>query len=468
VQDLRRRDAVRLILAGVPIVVWGCEGVDEPSTQDGVIPEDAEAVAQWLGTFPARDDVADMLRQSLAEGWTAESVFAGCLLYGARHVDSAYGGGAFHAVMQVEALRYFRRAGGEADVVPILLHGIFATFQAYGDGFALPAVDLGTLPAVDDADALLVQSVDGDDVETAMKTCVALHRAGENVRLHEALLELGPRRTHKLGHEAICTAKVLSVLRDLPGDWREDVYRCVVWALMTRDQPRGPENTELWQSSRERAMTLPESWAGGSSSDDRVIEVADALREVTEADAALDVIAQLLESSIGAVTLWDGLILAAVESVYAGSNYHALTAMQALRDGYRLATTDRVRLLLLLQAGVFTALEHAAAGVALPLAELAPQPATLDEVFAGDRHPGFLRAFGHLQLGGEVDAFVQRVRQTALMRSYDHHHFKIPHAALLEAEAFPKRFVPHLLAATRFYAPSDDDPLSDPWNAALD
>ena len=160
--------------------------------------------------------------------------------------------------------------------------------------------------------------------------------------------------------------------------------------------------------------------------------------------------------------------MAAVESVYAGSNYHALTAMQALRDGYRPATTDRLRLLLLLQAGGFTALEHAAVGVALSLAELEAQPATLDEVFAGDRHPGCLCAFEHLPLGGDVDAFVQRVRQTALMRSYDHRHFKIPHAAVLEVDVFPERFVPHLLAATRFYAPSDDDPLSDRWSASSD
>jgi hypothetical protein len=464
--DLRRREAVRLVFAGMPILAWGCEDVDDAPGHEGVVPEDAEAVAQWLNTFPARDDVAEVLRRRLDGGWTADSVFAGCLLYGARHVDSAYGGGGFHAVLQIEALRFFHRAGEEADQIPALLHGIFTVLRASGNGFVLPAVDLASLPPVSDADIMLVESVDHDDVESAMRACVALHRRGEEARLHEALLELGPRRAHKLGHEAICTAKVLTVLRDLPGDWREDVYRCVVWALMTRDQPAGPEHAELWQRSRERAVTLPESWADGASSDDRVGEVADALREVTEPDAALDVIVELLQSSIGAVTLWDGLILAAVESVYSGSNYHALTAMQALRDGYRLATSDRVRLLLLLQAGVFNALEHATVGVAVPLSEVDPQPATLDEVFAGDRHPGFLRAFGYLQRGGDTEAYVRRVRELALMRSHDEHHFKIPHAVLLEAEAFPDRFLPHLLAASRFYAPSDDDPLSDAWQAS--
>ena len=460
-ERLGRRDAVRLVLGGIPLVVWGCDTSEPSSEPTGTVPEHAEDVAAWLATFPARDTLVGELRQRLDGLWTPDSVFAGLLLHGARTVDSAVGGGGFHAVLQVEALRDFVRAG--EDVLTVLVHGVLATLAAGGTGFALPEVSLHSLPSVEGAADSLVNAVDTNDVEVATQACVALHRAGETATLHDALLELGPRRPHKLGHEAICTAKVLTTLRDLPGEWSEDVYRGVVWALMTRDRPNGPENTELWHASRERTMVLPADWTNGSDSDDEVSSVAEQLREVVTADAAVETIEGFLAGGLSPKSLWDGLILAAIESVYAGSNYHTLTVTQANRDAYRLASTDRIRLLMLLQAGVFIALDHAAVGLALPWAEIPAVPASLDEVFADDRSPSFLRAVGHLAEGGHADAFIRRVRQTALIGGFDHHHFKIPDAALREAEDFPDQFRPYLLAATRFFAPSDGDPPSDAW-----
>jgi hypothetical protein len=37
---------------------------------------------------------------------------------------------------------------------------------------------------------------------------------------------------------------------------------------------------------------------------------------------------------------------------------------------------------------------------------------------------------------------------------------------LLEADTMPAPVRPYLLAAARFFGPSDDDPISDAWSAA--
>lgn len=463
-----RRAFLELSLAGTALIVIGCEA-DEPAAAcrsvgpaaaapEPATPDEVEAIAAWI--LAASDaDLVPQLRERLDSVWTMDAVFAGLLLAGSRTVNPLYGGGNFHSVLQVAALRSITARSAERDVLTPLVYGLLRTRASVGmPDFELPTADLSQLPPAAGADGRLVAAVEAGSVDDALREVTALTRSGDVSLLHDTLLDLGSRRAHKLGHEAICAAKVLRVLVDLPGAWSEDVYRAVIYAYMTVEAPSGPEHSEIWQASRAKVIEIPPTWSAGADDPTAIPSIAAELRGVTEPLDAVSVVEGHLQRGLSPHSIWDALVVSSAESVFAGNNYHALTSVQALRDAYGLASRAETRLLSLLQAAAFVPLMGPSARD-VSLLDTVTATATLDDVFETAGLESIVRALGYFEHGGEPEAFVDRMLELARSRVFDEHHYKIPHAAIQEAERLPCAYQRYVLAVARGYAPSTGDPV---------
>lgn len=479
--SLDRRTCLALGIGGLSIAVVGCGGGDDapactladadvaPST--GATPQDVEAIATWILSVDEAALVGE-LRARLASEWTVDSVFAGLLLAGVRYVHSKYGGGGFHAVLQVAALRFFVLGAGkpperapDADRLVPLVYGILITrAAAAGDPWQLPPIDESKVPSADGAGARLLAAVDAGALDDALLEATALARSGAMPHLQSLLLEIGSRRANHLGHEAIGAAKIVRALRDLPGAWAEDVYRAMIHAMVGPTLPPAPDHAEIWRSNRARVTSIPCTWGAGADDPSAVRKIVVAMRTVTDPAQSVAIVEAHLGAGVSARSIWHGVVLAASESAFGGGNYHAFTAVEALHDAYLQAASERVRLMLLLQAAAYVALiTHTDAPAEVPLLDVVPEPATLDEVFELMGSESVIRALGYLQSGGDAGAYVDRVMQTMRTRAFDEHHYKIPHAALAEADRVAPEWRSHALALCRLYAPSAGDAVGAAW-----
>jgi hypothetical protein len=470
-----RRAYLKLGLGGLALWLTAC-GDDEPAVcrpsdegpalAPGNQPQHVEEIAAWLLSVEEQNLVAE-LRARLAAEWELDAVFAALLLVGARSIDSKYGGGSFHYVLVVAALRHFsRRAPADQLLVP-LVYGILRTRNTIASQpWKLPDVDLSELPPAESADRRLLAAAETGAVNEAMRDVVALARSGDTARVRDTLLELGSRRAFQLGHEPICAAKVVPLLSELPGDWTEDVYRAVAFMLTSLDKAPADlvDHADVWRRNRTRVIEVPCSWLEGADDPAAVAGIANQLNRLADPFAALAVVEQRLDARVSARTIWDGIILAAGDRAYTSGDVHALTAVEALRDAYLVASSARVRLLLLLQGAAHGALARTPPKVAF--SKSTPGPATLDEVFETTGARSAERALGYLQAGGDADAYVARVMLTNDMSTVDEHSYKSAHAALTEAERVPREWQNHLLALCRLLAPTAASPPNRAWELA--
>jgi hypothetical protein len=436
------------------------DGAASPSA--GTPPNDVEEIATWILGADDRTLVAE-LRDRLVSGWTRDAVFAALLLVSARRSDSVFGGGGFHTVLEVEALRFFgQRAPSDWELVP-LVFGLRFTRGVAANGWELPTLDEGRLPSAEGAAARLIRAIEAGDTEGAHLEVTALARAGDMRLLDDTLLEVGSRRAHTIGHEPICAAKVLRVLRELPGAWAEDVYRAMVHMFVEPKLPgTQPTYAEVWRANRERVREVPCSWLSGADDPEAVAAIVTDLRATADPSAAVRVVEARLSAGVSERSVWDGIVLAAADAVFAGANYHTITSVSALRDAALLATSVRVRLLLLLQGSVYVVITRPASFGAVPFLEARPVPATLDEIFESAGPGSVARALGYLA-DGDARAYVARSSELAASRTSDEHFYKVLHALLLEVERVPPAWHRHLLALNRLYAPRTSDQLCQAW-----
>lgn len=428
-----------------------------------------EEIASWIGDV-AEDRIVPELREKLDTGaWTFDSVAAGLVLLGARRIDSRFGGGGFHAVLQVRALRAFSMGAPAAESLVPIVYGMLLTRGAIqAEPFALPSIDESRVPDGAGASERLIAAVEADDLESALLEVTALARSGPRWQLEDTLLTLGSRRARGLGHEAIGAAKGLDLLRSIPGAWSEDLLRSMVYADMTKEALNGPEHDDVWRASRERTMAVRCDWESGAEDGGAVRSLALELGPIVDPLDSVAVIERYLDDGISPKSIWDGLVIAAAAATYGPANYHATTAVSALRDAYLLASTARVRLLMLLQGAAFLTLMDQTEGLAdVSLLDLVPAPATLDEVFETGDRAGVERALGYLRSGGDATAYAARVAEMARARAFDEHHYKIPDAAFLEAARVSQDWRSHVLAICRIYAPSTATETNLAWQLVM-
>ncbi len=469
--SIPRRAALELTAAGLAGLAVGCEAEPgetcgpsraSPAPAPATEPALVEDIAAWMLATPEGSLVGD-LRAQLAAGWTVDSVFAALLLVGARGIDSKYGGGGFHYVLVVDALRHFASRGPEAEALVPLVYGILQTRRTVqSESFALPALDLGSLPSADGAEDRLFAAAAAGAVEEALREVTSLVRSPDPTRAQAALIELGPRRMFQLGHEAICAAKVVALLRALPGAWAEDVYRAATFMFVSQQKvATSPAYEELWGQNRARVAAAPCGWLTGEDRPDSIRTIHAALRDLDDPHAAVAVVEAQLDDGVSARTLWDGIILTAADRAFGSGDVHALTAIEAHRDMYLAGVSEHTGLLLLLQGAAHVAASRPPSKEVF--LDLAPPPVTLDEVFAVGGPGSVARALGYLQSGGDPDAFVARLLVTNNARTSDEHAYKGAHSALAEADRVPPEWRSHLLAISRVFGPTDSAPLNQAW-----
>lgn len=472
---MRRRAHLKLIGAALALHLSGCDApADEACTPGdvgpplalGEEPAHVEEIAAWILSVADADLVPD-LRARLASDWALDDVFAGLLLASARHIDSKYGGGGFHFVIMVAALRHFAaRVPEEQSLVPLVFGMLRTRSSIAATPWSLPPVDPSAIPSPGDATRFREAVVAGD-TDAAMREIVALVRSGDARSTRDAMLELGARRAFQLGHEAIAVAKVTPFLSELPGAWTEDVWRALAFMITSLDKTPVAldDHADAWATSRARAVEVPCGWLRGEDAPTAVPEIAAALRLLSDPLDAIDVVAARLNEGVSPTTLWDAIVLAAADRAYDSGDVHALTAPQALRDAYLLAGSERVRLTLLFQGAAFGALARepptATVSGAMPI------PSTLDDVFAESGRAAVDRALGYLLHGGDEVAYLDRVLRTNDVGTTDEHAYKSAHAAVFEADRLPAKWRPHLLAMCRLYAPSTSAPANQAWTSVM-
>lgn len=201
-RTIPRRRLIELSLAGVTLLVTGCEDAVPmcaplsvlTERQRGADLQGVEEIAEWLLSVEDSALVPE-LRSRLAGGWSVDAAFAALLVTGARYIDSKLGGGAFHFVLQVFALRSMSlRAPPDEALVP-LVFGMLGTRRAIANNpWELPPVDLDVLPPAAEGAERLIAATEAGRVDEALRAVTALARAGDVQALHETLLEVGTRR----------------------------------------------------------------------------------------------------------------------------------------------------------------------------------------------------------------------------------------------------------------------------------
>ena len=175
----------------------------------------------------------------------------------------------------------------------------------------------------------------------------------------------------------------------------------MTFAFVSTDKaPAGlVDSAEIWRANRARVEEVPCHWLEGTDDPQAVSRIAAAVRLVSDPVVAVAATEDALDRGLSARSIFDGLILPDWIARTAAATC-TRSRVEALRDAHLAASSPRVKLLILLQAAAQVALSRPMPAGSMPFTEAAPDPATLDEVFATSGPTSSLRALGYL-LGGE-------------------------------------------------------------------
>jgi hypothetical protein len=448
----------------------------------------------------SREQIFEAAARLLRSGVGYRQLMAALYLAGIRNVDSRSSGSRFHCVYVINSAHLLAQ---ESPVSERFLPLFWALDDFKGAQESRPR-PMGPLdartPAGAEAIAALRAAVHAWDRDGAEIALAGMARTCGAAESFEELWRLGARDFRPIGHKAIFVANTWRTLQVIGWQHAEPAFRSLGQALAGNgtqfenglrfeDECHG-ENDELVAA---HAGALPPDWAddaaGGAGADHAIaLALLAPIRGGDATTACRDAIASLLNSTVRASGVWDVVHLAAAEFMLRRGNIgdvHAVTSINALHYGFRMARSTETRLFLLLQALGWMAHFSFTGGLfrcpvppdmnILELASAVGSDAVGSDAAARDASAaaeGILTTMATNRTAAARDAFAyatrhadrpelfSAARRLVFTRATDTHDYKYPAAAFEDITAVSPAWRPHMLAASMLHIPSPAAPES--------
>ena len=413
-----------------------------------------DELLKWLEETP-REHIPRDLVGMIRSGVRHEDLLAALCLAAVRNVqpypDVGY---KYHSVM---VLRSIGLASGQLAStdrwLPIAwaadyFKGTQAQERAAG-GWRLPARPTTSNNSNHDAARrALVTALDNWDRELADVAMANFAQAAPPEEIFSLLFGYGARDLRAIGHKAIAVSNAHSLVALLGSAYAEPLLRSTVAALQNSEGDPDPARHNLqpdrpWRENQQQLRNIPHSWKHGRDDAGARSELRTALYQVPE-EGAGKVVVELLKQGISPEAIWQVLFNTAAELLMRQPSIvlvHAQTTANALHYAYRVSGDERTQQLMLLQCAAFIAMFRTLANArqqdfsleALqPLAPDGTGDAAVAEIFAEVSADQRLRAarkcLGHLQNGGDADAFIAAARSHLIYNAEEAHDYKFAEA----------------------------------------
>ncbi|MFN0057397.1 MAG: hypothetical protein ACKVX7_02985 [Planctomycetota bacterium] len=446
----------------------------------------------------SREKIFAAAAQLLRSGVDYRQFMAALYLAGIRNVDSRSSGSRFHCVYVINSAHQLAlESPAQERFLP--LFWALDDFKGAQASRPRPMLTLDACtPSGADAIGRLRAAVhcwDRDAAEIALAGMARTCRAAE---IFEELWRLGARDFRPIGHKAIFVTNTWRTLEIIGWQHAEPALRSLGQALagngtqfengLRFEDQCHRKNDELVQAY---AAALPRDWVepatSGAAAD--AATAAALLAPVRAGNAAIaccEALALLTQSKARAGAIWDVVHLAAAEFMLRNpdlGSVHAVTSVNALHFGFRVARSTETRLFLLLQAVGWMAHFALTGGLAakpnpapdeniLNLARSAAgglenfpdDPVAAAEyivnTMATDRSAVARGAFGFATRHANHPALLSAARRLVFTRATDPHGYKYPAAAFEDISVVSPAWQPHMLAASMLYIPAPSVPES--------
>ncbi len=321
----------------------------DPSTVDRNA--DVVQLVQLIRQTP-RDKCVGVFARQLRDGLSCQQFLAALFLASLEHGDP-------HQVAQVySAHRISSEVRMEERLLPLfwVLDRIALGFEQES-GRTLTRIGDGQAVGIGSADSVGRAIERRDPAEAEQAIVVLGRRHGPRMALDTLWEHCSRRASGTLGHHPIILANSWRTLDALGWRHAEPVlqYLAAAFALHESDNSFDP-NRELVEKTLPR---LPADWAMGKIDRGATLDLFAVLRQGNWRVLCDLVCSNLIAGKLNAHAAWDAIHLTAADLLFrcktggspiGGVLVHAVTATDALRFGFDCTGSDRVRLLLLLQA----------------------------------------------------------------------------------------------------------------------
>jgi hypothetical protein len=312
-----------------------------------------------------RQQLVDRLAARVHGGMQYADLLGALLVAGVRNVEPRPSVGfKFHAVLVVQSVHLAAMAARPADRwLPLFWSAdYFKDAEAQDErerGWTMPPVDEPAVPSADKALPMFNAAMDRWDEAKADAATAGLSRHVSPDAIWEAFFRYGARDYRSIGHKAIDVANSHRVLKLIGWKHAEPVLRSLSYALLMHEDgnpaDRDAAADRPWRQNQKRVQQIPDGWKKGRMDQAATWELVATLRDGSPDDAS-EAVVQLLNNGVGPQSIWDALMLAAVELVNrqpAIVALHSVTTTNALLYAYRFANDDETRRLILLQNAAF-------------------------------------------------------------------------------------------------------------------
>lgn len=443
---------------------------------------DIEPIVRLIETTP-RTEAVEVLAREIKGGLDYQAFLAAMFLAGIRNVNPQPPGFKLHCVFMIHSANYLAQMAPPEERLLPLFYALdeFKVSQKAdihtGDFVLPPPATVLPEPAV--AWEAFRRSMDEWDSEGADSAITALARHEKPEQLFEGLWEYGARDYRNIGHKMIFTAHAWRTLQSIGWQHAEPTLRSLVLALLDYGQSGVYSGYAFEDQSfvynrtqtERRHARLPEGWTQHSPNAGLTLELLSVLRE-SDAEAASDfALNALSEGRCDSGSIWDSAHLAASEMMMrqpAITAVHAVTSINSLHYGFRTTTSDKTKLLLLLQAlgwmtqfrkfldeSMFSRrtrdvrLTDLSEGI-LPQSE-AGAVESIVELISEDKDEAARLAFAYGKKYSDPANFFDAARQLVFKKSVEHHHLKWPAAVFEDFYQVSPQWRPHMLATSVFF-----------------
>ncbi len=440
-----------------------------------------------------RERIFEAAAGLLRSGVDYRQFMAALYLAGIRNVDSRSSGSRFHCVYVINSAHLLAL---ESPAHERLLPLFWALDDFKGAQASRPR-PMGPLsartPSGPDAVAALRAAVHCWDRDGAEVALAGMARSCGAAEAFEELWRLGARDFRPIGHKAIFVTNTWRTLQTIGWQHAEPAFRALGQALagngtqfengLRFDDQCHRENDEL---VRAHSAALPVDWAdhaasGSSANQATAAALLAPIRAGDATTACRDALALLIQSRARAGAIWDVAHLAAAEFMLRRGDIgdvHAVTSVNALHFGFRMARSTETRLFLLLQAVGWMAHFALTGGLGnCPLSpgtsilDLSPPDADIpdDPAAAAEsilttvptaRTAAARSAFAYTRRHARHPALFSAARRLVFTRATDTHDYKYPAAAFEDIPVVSQSWQPHMLAASMLHIPAPTVPES--------
>lgn len=470
-----------------PLLVAGLRPVTEAqAAANGIVqlrPE-IEPLVRLIEDTP-RQRLLEEIGSRISKGLSYQEILAALFLAGVRNVQPRPAVGfKFHAVLVVNSAHLASLASPDADRWLPILWALdeFKSSQARDvteGNWTMGPVDESALPSPAQVHSLFHTSMQRWDEAAADVAAAGVARHLGATEVLELYAEYAARDFRSIGHKAIFLANGWRTLQTIGWQHAEPVLRSLSYAFLNHNGEPNPADHDLapdrpWKFNAELVSKVRDGWTFGKQDEAATTRLLEVIRTGSANDAATTVV-ELLNSEVGAQSIYDALHLAGGEMLMRQPGIvalHAVTTTNAIRFLFEQTGTPKTRLMLLLQNASFLPLfrEAMTARGAVgdlridQLASAEPkegETSAIESICASIRTQNGQAAqsvLGYLAAGFDAKPLMNAARRLIFLKGSDSHDYKFSSAVLEDFYSISPAWRNRFLASSVYHLRGSGEP----------